>query len=415
MTDYYLYPRRLCLLLLLACAMGTKAQSYLQVWFDSDKTIKEGAIPESGKLKSFVDVQHLSQGLHTIFMRVKSSDSEYAYSPVTSATFLKFDTSEGASALEYWFDDDLTNISSIEIDVKSDKEQVLMLNLLEKEDFPMGVHQLNMRVAVNGRQYSPIYSANFLRLRAGANNYICYWLDDDYDDRQHVWSKTGNGKDAYFNTRLDFSKVSPGMHRLHYRIASKDIDDGPVYEMPILVTRQYNNQTDVTIVNQSYWLNDAEAVSYAVANPKSLFTQTYNLDPANYEVGQYAFHVQYKNSAEVWSEQNVTYFYKEAETGRLRVGKMPTDPTAVTEVEQPDQVRCVYHNGTIYIDCLSAKLASTGTILVYDLAGKLIAREVVSNSDGIHAQVNVPGNTNQLLIVKLFSGNMHFTKKLIAR
>ncbi len=488
MTDYYLYPRRLCLLLLLACAVGMKAQSYLQIWYDNDKNVKQTAIPASGTVKGMIDVQDLSQGLHTIFMRVKSSDTQYPYSPISSTTFLKFITSGTNSALEYWFDDDFASLASFPIDAASDSMQVMTLDMSDKERFPVGIHQISMRVVSNGgiyspvysalvlrvpdetgdpkleywfddditksatlpiamdttavqkfdldlgdlndlplgihklsmrvargTQYSPVYSAPVLRLRGGANNKLTYWLDDDYANRRHVFTTELSAEGAYFKTKLDMSAASPGMHRFHFCISNKDAESGTVYEMPILVTRRYNNQTDVTIVNQSYWLNDAEAVSYVVANPKSLFTQTYNLDPANYEVGQYAFHVQYKNSAEVWSSQNITYFYKEAETGRLRVGKMPTDPTAIAEAEQAEYVCCSYNNGTIYVDCQSPKLASTGVVQVFSLSGKLLARQNVGNADGIHAELNVGGNDGKVVIVRLLSGSVNYSKKMLLR
>ena len=561
MKDYYLYPRRLCLLLLLACAVGMRAQSYLQIWYDSDKSVKQTAIPASGTVKGKIDVQDLSQGLHTIFMRVKSSDSQYPYSPISSTSFLKFITSGTSSALEYWFDDDFANLASFPIDMASDTMQVMTLDMSDEERFPVGIHQINMRVVNNGgiysptysslvlrvpsgtgepkleywfddevsksstlpiaidttavqkfdidlgdlndlplgihklsmrvargnqyspvynslvlrvpdeagdpkleywfddeisksstlplamdstavqkfdldlgnlhdlplgihklsmrvargNQYSPVYSAPVLRLRGGVNNKLTYWLDDDYANRHHLFTTGLSTEGAYFKTKLDLSTASPGMHRFHFCISNKDAESGTVYEMPILVTRRYNNQTDVTIVNQSYWLNDADAVVYAVTNPKSLFTQTYNLNPANYEVGQYAFHVQYKNSAEVWSEQNITYFYKEAETGRLRVGMMPTDPTAVTEAEQADYMCCSYNNGTIYVDCQSPKLASTGVVQVFSLSGKLLARQNVGNADGIHAEFNVGGNDGKVVIVRLLSGSVNYSKKMLLR
>lgn len=180
MKDYYLYPRRLCLLLLLVCATSAKAQSYLQIWYDSDKNFKQAAIPESGTVKGLIDVQDLSQGLHTIFMRVKSSDTQYPYSPVSSSTFLKFMTFGTSSALEYWFDDDIDNISSIPIDMKSDTMQVMTLDMSDAERFPVGIHQFNMRVVSNGGIYSPVYSSLVLRVPDGTGDpKLEYWFDDD--------------------------------------------------------------------------------------------------------------------------------------------------------------------------------------------------------------------------------------------
>ena len=170
--------------------------------------------------------------------------------------------------------DSTSSIRVASIPVLTDKDgiQKLDLDLSDMSKFPYGLHRLNMRVASLGSQYSPVYSAIVMRLRGGANNYLTYWLDDDYANRRHTWSTNGNGKDAYFKVRLDFSSASAGMHRLHYRIASQDLDDGPIYEVPILVTRLYNNTlSDITITNQSTWLDDADAKQSRCLLPRKQF------------------------------------------------------------------------------------------------------------------------------------------------
>lgn len=564
MKHYTMLPRGVSLLLTLLCAMGISAQTYMQFWFDSDKTVKKADIPASGTLKGKIDVQQLQQGFHTIYMRVRTPGAEYEYSPITMSTFIKFATGEGAK-LQYWFDDDADNFSTIDVDAESGKAQTLMLDLSNVERFPLGVHQLNMRVAHNGGRYSPIYSAytlrlpagsdnsvlqywfdddvdnpstidvstesgdpqiltldlsnierfplgvhqlnmrvaqnsvNFspvysayvlrlpagtgnsmleywfdedyenhasiavsvdkdgiqkldldlsdmskfpyglhrlnmrvaslgsqyspiysaivMRLRGGPNNYLTYWLDDDYANRRHTWSTNGNGKDAYFKVRLDFSSASAGMHRLHYRIASQNLDDGPVYEEPILITRLYNNTlTDVTILNQSSWMDDADVKSSVVANPMSILTLKYSLTPSLYAEGQHAFHIQFQNSAGVWSAQNITYFYKDA-SGKLRAGLVTPedDITAINENAGAEHFTCCYRPGTIVVDCQSLKLAPTGVVVVCDLTGRVVAREEVDCSNGLHAELSVNSMGRQMLIVKVLSGDVHYNKKLITK
>lgn len=484
---YFMYPRGVSLFIMMLCVLGMNAQTYLQYWFDTD-TKPQKADLSAGVAKEIIDVQHLSQGLHTLYMRAHTPGAEYEYSPITTSTFIKYATCEG-SVLEYWFDEDYDNPSSIDVDAESGEEQVLMLDLSNIERFPLGVHQLNMRVAHNGghyspiysayvlrlpggtgdsvleywfdddfenhasmpvstdkdgvqalnldlsdmskfpygfhrlnmrvaslgSQYSPVYSANVMRLRAGANNYLSYWLDDDYANRRHVMATKGNGKEPLFKTRLDFSKVPAGMHRLHYRIASQDMDDGPVYEVPVLITQWYNDHTYITVTNESQWLNDDDAVISALVNPKTIVTQEYTLDPANYDTGQHAFHIQYQNSAMVWSAENVTYFYKEAATGRLRAGLMPEDPSGIEDTSQAENVSCTYYNGTIYIDCESPQLGKTGVVIVCDMMGRVVAQQNVTNSDGIHAAISVENLASQLLIVRLNSGNVRYSQKIIKR
>ena len=53
--------------------------------------------------------------------------------------------------------------------------------------------------------------------------------------------------------------------------------------------------------------------------------------------------------------------------------------------------------------------------MVYDMMGKILARKDVTNSDGIHAEINVDGLSKQLLIVRLMSGDAQFNKKMMVR
>ena len=126
------------------------------------------------------------------------------------------------------------------------------------------------------------------------------------------------------------------------------------------------------------------------------------------------FHVQYQNSAEVWGEPSATYFYKEA-SGAMKIGIMPTDIDGIDDVEQNREVLCSCEQGIIYIDCLSPLLAATGIVTVHDTTGKMVARQTVGNSDGIHARLNVQAYDKQLLIIRLTSGNVTFTKKLFVK
>ena len=403
-----LYLRTTCLLLLLASVLGIKAQSNgLEYWFDSYSDSKTISMPvAAGTLKSSIDVSALSQGFHTIYMRVKSSDG--TYSPITSSAFINF-TASGDSKIEYWFDDNISKLATIPIDFTSDSVQVLNLDMTNEVNFPLGFHQLYMRVVADGGRYSPIYSAFVMKSPFGQTSEITYWLDNNYSGRRVIKGNIVNATTTVYNTSLDFSSASSGMHRLKYRITSKGFDNGVIYEVPVLITRKYNGMGDVTIIGESNWLDDICPQENSVSNPSHIFTKSYTLDPAAFSVGQHAFYVQYKNSADVWSEQNVTYFYKEA-SGMLRAGKIDTKVDESEDVE--DYYEISYNRGMIFVDCQSSKLASTGIVTVCDLSGKVIAEEEVSNSNGIHAEVSVQGRAKQILIVRFVSGGVHLYKKL---
>lgn len=384
----------------------------LEYWFDQYENPTTIGMPTAGgTLTSHINVSHLTQGIHTIYMRVKDNG---VYSPITSSVFLKFAAS-GESVLEYWFDDDFTRCATININASNDMPQTLNLDLNNDVAFPYGLHRLNMRLAIGGSNYSPVYSDLVMRLPNGQKNELIYWLDDDYKNgRRVIKAKESDDTTSVFNTTLNLSSVSPGMHRFKYRIASNGIDDGVVYEVPVLITQRYNSQAEVFVVGESHWVDDISPMEYGMSNPKSIITMSYTLDPSQYTVGQHAFHVQYKNSAEVWSEQNITYFYKEA-SGKLRIGIQPDDRDGIDAASVDEHFICFCDRGVIYVDCQSSKLASTGVVQVYDMTGKLLASQAVSNSDGIHSEINMEGVARQMLIVKLLSGEVLFNKKIMLK
>ena len=142
MKHYTMLPRGVSLLaVLMLCALSVCSQTRLQFWFDSDKTIRQADLPASGILKGKIDMNYLSNGFHIMYMRVKQTGAQYEYSPITMSSFIKFATGEGAK-LQYWFDDDADNFSTIDVDAESGKAQTLMLDLSNIERFPLGVHQL---------------------------------------------------------------------------------------------------------------------------------------------------------------------------------------------------------------------------------------------------------------------------------
>lgn len=406
-----LYPRTIGLLWMLSCFLGMRAQSGLEYWFDSYTNPRIIGMPGGvGTLESNINVSDLSQGFHTIYMRAKSSD---CYSPITSSTFLKFNAS-GDSKLEYWFDDNVSKRASTTIDVESGVVQLLDLDLTNETKFPLGFHQLNMRVVAYGGHYSPVYSAYVMRLPKGDANQITYWLDDDYANRRVMKGIPLNAKNTFFIGNLDFSTTPVGMHRFKYRVTANGFDEGVVYDVPVLITKMYNNVTEATIVSESYWFNENTPNNKEVSNPQPTYVKTYVLNPENYAVGQYAFHVQYKNSADVWGVPNVTYFYKE-ESGMLRVGFMPGGFDGMEEETIDEHFICTNQEGMIFVDCQSSKLASTGIIMVYDMTGKVVAQKDVCNMNGIHTEISTNGISKQLLIVRLLSGDAQFTKKIMIK
>ncbi|MBR1547130.1 MAG: hypothetical protein IJ637_00170 [Prevotella sp.] len=399
-------------------------ESELEYWFD-DSYENHSVVAvsteqnEVQKLElDMSDVARFPYGVHQLNMRIAQLGSRY--SPIYTANVLRLQAGAGESVLEYWFDDDIEHRATKAVSAEGGQVQTLELDLSDDSSFPYGLHRLNMRIAVGGTRFSPVYTSVVMRHRQGPRNYLTYWLDDDYANRQRVWTSTGNGHQFVFSSRLDFSRVAEGMHRLKMRIATNETDDGVVYEYPVLVVRRYQKSDNVVVKSDATWMNDNSVKAKDLANPKSLLTKQYVLDPETFEPDrQYAFHVQYINSAQVWSSINTTYFYRDATTGTLRAGRVLQDDGEVTVIDvtpADEQALCYYSQGAIHVDMQSARLAPTGIVAVYDLTGKPVARQQVASSDGsLHAEVAVPGMSPQMLIVRVSSGAVSLTRKLVCR
>lgn len=312
--------------------------------------------------------------------------------------------------LEYWFDDNFGQRASTPINTATGEAWVINLDMSDMTKFPLGLHRLNMRVV--GNDYSPIYSDLVLRLPNGGQTGLTCWLDDDYENRQNITGNSIDGRTIDIGSSLDFSSVPSGMHRLKFRVTTNGFDNGVIYEEPVLVTRMYNNQTDVTVVKESHWFDNIISIPTDIFNPQSIVTKEYTLDPKNYPIGQHVFYVQFRNSAGVWGEPNATYFYKE-ESGKLYAGRMPTDLTGIDEGTVSDYFNCTYRDGTLLVECQSPKLASTGILIVSDQTGKIITRQNVNASNGIRAEVNVNNAIRQLVIIRVLSGDLNMSRKII--
>lgn len=226
-----------------------------------------------------------------------------------------------AQTLEYWFDDhyDLRNTTSI---AASDAEQELNLDLRDNTKFPMGFHKLNMRVTIAGKP-SAVTSSAVLKLAAGKISQLEYWVDDDIANSKITNSKTISGKASndggstyQFFDNLDLTDVTPGYHRLYYRAVSNSKRTTSAISMtPIMVKSMYSqeNTGDLTVTEQAYWFDDEEPEIISVADPKNVISyekQPYTFDTRKLEDGQHTLHMQFANSAGVWSETESSTFTK---------------------------------------------------------------------------------------------------------
>lgn len=348
-------------------------------------------------------------GFHTLNFRVAEQGGNY--SPIYTSSFMKFDPSQEGQMLEYWFDDGFENRrETMPLVDTPDGVMSLDLDMTNQTKFPLGLHQLHMRVAMAGSKYSPVYSAYVMRLAEGNHSEVSFWIDDDHTNRK-VAHGNANSNIVVLGGDLDFSKITPGIHRLHYRITSNGYDDGVVYEEPILVKSRYRDDGNVHIVAENHWV-DEQYIEYGdnVSSQSMVFTHNLTLNPNDYAVGQHVLYVAYKNSAQVWSETNATYFYKEAsDPNKLKIGRMPT----AIETAELGELSVRAQEGTIFVD--SDNAGKRTTIIVSDVQGRVLATETIDSPSGIHATIPVAVTKGSLVIVRVASGKDVETRKIVMK
>lgn len=216
---------------------GNEALSGYEYWFDDDVDGRQW-VSLSGNnavIRASIDTRGLSGGLHRFNFRLKRSDG--AYSAVTTSTFLNM-KAESEGRIVYWFDNKSDQTASVPI-ADTENEQEVTLNLQDMEKFPLGFHQLNMRVATPGKSLSNVYSARVLKMASGDADQIEYWIDGNYaTTRKTVDGHVASYDDKYmiFTDPFDLSDVPAGMHRVYYRAVSQSgLSSTAVSMTPVMV------------------------------------------------------------------------------------------------------------------------------------------------------------------------------------
>ena len=240
----------LAALLLTAAEAGAQLVQY-EYWFDRGFARRQ-TVSLSGStatIRTAIDTQQLDDGVHTLHLRVKQSDG--AYSPVTSSTFLKFKAQEG-TVLEYWFDDNVDSRATVALANTDGQEQQVVLDLSDNKRFPIGLHRLNYRVAANGSNYSPIYGDNVMKTTSGEVCRLEYWFDEDFEHRA-VADMAPLALMDNFSLELNLqnrTQFPQGQHRLNMRVVADDSHYSPVYSTWLLDVAAGSPTT------LQYWVDD---------------------------------------------------------------------------------------------------------------------------------------------------------------
>lgn len=294
--------------------------SQLEYWIDDDlehsKTLT-GKAASDGDGYIYIDnldLQDVPMGLHRLNCRAVSN-SRRTVSAVTSSEFFKLSAGE-ATDLEYWIDDDIAHSKILNGNAASDGDGYIFVSELDLRDLSPGLHRLNCRaVSSSRRTCSAVVSSPILKLSAGKATQLEYWLDDD---RENVHTIAGEAayesSDYLFVSDLDLEAVTPGHHRLYCRAVSNSGKTTSAITMtPIIVKSKYHvdDPSTLTVTRQAYWIDDEEPVEKAVPNPENDMNFIHPINKRELSEGQHTIHMQYANSAGLWSSVGELTFTKE--------------------------------------------------------------------------------------------------------
>jgi hypothetical protein len=296
---------------------GNEKLRALEYWFDKD--VKGGGSIPMGSKKALVaasiDANHLTDGIHQLNYRLLRNDG--MFSSVSSSPFLKL-TKEKKGKLEYWFDGNYANHSSVDLDDTED-EQLPTLDLKDADAFPTGYHVLNMRVALPGTSNSPICRSGVLKLATGKANTLEYWFNDDIKNSNRIDGDSVNGG-YLFTSEIDMSSLPDGVHRLYYRAVDNQSSLGSsVSVMPVIKMKQGVGY------RLEYWFDEAtddrKTLDGTPSDDGEGYVFTGSLSLADLLIGEHTFHYRIsadngRNYSSVFSDKVILKFGPNADVNR---------------------------------------------------------------------------------------------------
>lgn len=228
-----------------------------EYWIDNRYADRQTApVPASGVIAMDLDMSSLSDGAHTISLRV--NDSQGLTSQLVTRQFLvhKFapPVENALTTYDYWFDGyyDSRHTASVPTD------GTVALDL-DVSALTPGLHTLSIRVNDSQGLTSQLVTRSFLVVNTDevADNSVAtfrYWIDNNYDEQTTV-----SVTDGTIAVDVDASALSPGLHRLFYQLQDAQGLYGPVTVTSFSVpdTTDTPAQTkEPKIAAYEYWFDD---------------------------------------------------------------------------------------------------------------------------------------------------------------
>ena len=187
-----------------------------QYWIDYNRSceaIEEFSATENDTISFTVDTRGLSEGLHSLYLRVQ--DDEGWWSRLLSWSFFvkqlpKYEE-PNVVACEYWVDNRVDSMLTASMD---SSEVVFAIDMAPLRE---GLHTLNYRTKDNESQYSALHTWAFFKGEIYDSTThkavaVDYWIDNSYAQPQTVVMDSNSV--AFAVDAIDFGE---GLHTLNYR------------------------------------------------------------------------------------------------------------------------------------------------------------------------------------------------------
>lgn len=307
----------LCLYLLCIGTIARGQTSYEYVyWLDNDMTSGRMSATSGNSWQTSLDVVYLSDGLHSLHIQVRNTDSVDVWSAPVTRYFIKQTSRSEEMTYRYWFDNDNTTmvVSNEELswlDVSALDDGLHMLHVmaestlatqtlsyqflkvpqvigvdylhclcyldgklyrqervsseggivnweLDVNDLELGLHNIQVQVVTPSGAATGLYESMFLRTTTDAEmaSLKCFYTIDGVES----YIEAGTYADGTFHFDLDVSALDDGLHQLAYMLVGDNGVSTKVNSVFFMKTPLGGNG----ITQYWYWLNDDDANKTAV-------------------------------------------------------------------------------------------------------------------------------------------------------
>lgn len=272
---------------------------------------------------------NLSQGVHTISLRVKDDNDNWSLTHTKTFLVLGSSTGGGNSIadVEYFIDSlkqDKSNLVSTGITANNDEQITIAI----PQNVPQGVHTVAFRVKDNQGKYSLFHTKTYLVLGSGTGgntlSKIEYFFDTDpgFGSGTQVDYTAAEGATQMID--IDVSSLSAGVHVLNVRVKNAANQWSLTHAKVFLVMPDLGGNATVSRIEYFIGDNDpgpdaATSVAFSPNPDGRNVIASFDLDVSDYPDGDLRLNFRVKDSEGRWSTIVARTIVKQGSVEILRI------------------------------------------------------------------------------------------------